>query len=703
MLTKQLNYIIFILLLFVLVLMKDQLHISTNLLSLFSSKNAVERLNIASELGYSKSILVVIPDFDKEAQNKVINISSELKEIKNILHIQHSIEPTDEIELFYKENYSLLANFQNNFLTQDEIRMKIQKLYNSQLNSILYQPINTNDPLGLFKLNNFSNGSLSYRGKYMSLGNFGYLIKIQTDVSASDMVKATSLYEDVQKILGKYQGVESFAPFYYTVENSSEIKKDVKWIVFFSTLLLLLIYYVLLKNMYLLLHTIVALSSSMIFATLVNTLVFDSFHILSLAFGMSITAVSIDYLLHYYFHGFYKNKQKLDKNVLYGYITTTVAFGIFSFIPIPLISQISFFTVVSLSFAYILFTFVFPKLDIKNYTCTNSEVVDKKRVSSKFIFLLSVLLLLYSIMNVSLDNNIRNLDYQNVKLQSLEKLFQDSSSNDLKPVIVKATSKRELMENLHTLNASLTRSYSLATFLMPYSGCVKKKITLNNYDFNRVKKIINNEADTIGFRKNYFDSAYDFASKIPTCDTSNTEIFKPYGLSIYVANGMYHTIAFVDSLQTAKEMSFVEDMDMKNIFVDLAKSMYQNLWLYSLLVISTVFTLVFISVKARFLYAINYIIFPFAVTLSILVSYTELNLMHIFSFIILIAIGIDYGIYMSNTNKEARTMIAIRYSILSTFAAFGVLIFSSILALHSIGVVISLGALVIFILIKVMK
>ncbi|MBC8236595.1 MAG: hypothetical protein H8E76_00015 [Helicobacteraceae bacterium] len=77
--------------------------------------------------------------------------------------------------------------------------------------------------------------------------------------------------------------------------------------------------------------------------------------------------------------------------------------------------------------------------------------------------------------------------------------------------------------------------------------------------------------------------------------------------------------------------------------------------------------------------------------------------MHIFSLIILIAIGIDYGIYMSRTDKPSSTMLAIKYSLLSTFAAFGVLVFSSITALNSIGLVITLGIATIFILIKVMK
>ena len=71
--------------------------------------------------------------------------------------------------------------------------------------------------------------------------------------------------------------------------------------------------------------------------------------------------------------------------------------------------------------------------------------------------------------------------------------------------------------------------------------------------------------------------------------------------------------------------------------------------------------------------------------------------------VILIAIGIDYGIYMSHTQKPSQTIKAVKYSLLSTFAGFGVLIFSSINALHSIGTVITTAMLAIFILIEVMQ
>ena len=69
---------------------------------------------------------------------------------------------------------------------------------------------------------------------------------------------------------------------------------------------------------------------------------------------------------------------------------------------------------------------------------------------------------------------------------------------------------------------------------------------------------------------------------------------------------------------------------------------------------------------------------------------------------VILAIGIDYAIYLSKTN-DVLTQKAITYSLISTFAGFGVLIFSQINALHSMGVIATIGIVSILILMVFVK
>ena len=702
---KYANYFILFILLGAGVLLKERIHVSTNLLSLFASKESVEKLNVANNLGYSKEMLIAVKGFDKESKKKVRELTKKLQTLKGVEFVQSSVIPTDEIQEYYREYYPLLAAFDGSEWTKESVRKKLRSAYDAQSSGVFYSSVNKNDPLALFNLQSVKSSNVSRKGDLITLGEYGYLMRVMTKVSPSQMNEAKALYDDVKSILKEYPSVVAFAPFFYTVENSTQIQADVQWIVALSTIVLLFIYALLIKNLKLLSQTLVALFSSMVFASLLSTTLFTNFNILSLAFGMSLTAVSVDYLLHYHFHNFYATPQRVDKNVLYGFLTTLTAFGVFSFIPIPLIAQISFFSVLSLSFAYALFTFVFPKLEIKKYEepLRGSLPRERKKVPAIAFFALSLGLFAYGAMNFKLDANLRNLDYQNANLQNAEKLFKENSGAKLTPVIVQAASQDELMSELSALRKKLPDAFSLASFVLDKQSCLDKKKELQAYDFERLRELVDEEALAIGFRSGYFENSYRFAEQTPTCQTPNLDIFKTYGLSAYHDKKAYYSIALVRDAKEAQKFAFVESIDVKEMFDKSAREMYENLLLFGSVVLSVIFVLLFFSVKRRFLYALNYVLFPISFVLASLVAFSAVNVMHLFSLIILVAIGIDYGIYMSNSDKPRNTMLAIKYSLLSTFAAFGVLVFSSIVALNSIGLVITLGCAAIFILIKAMK
>ena len=100
-------------------------------------------------------------------------------------------------------------------------------------------------------------------------------------------------------------------------------------------------------------------------------------------------------------------------------------------------------------------------------------------------------------------------------------------------------------------------------------------------------------------------------------------------------------------------------------------------------------------------YALLFLLFPIAMV-GIYAYFTAINILHIFMLFVILAIGIDYAIYLSKKN-DALTKEAISYSLISTFAGFGVLIFSQINALYSMGIVATIGIVSIFILLIFVK
>jgi len=701
---KYANQLILLTLLLIAFILRDSIHFSTNLLSLFASKESIKTINIAGQLGYSKEMLIAVKGFDLRAKYKIIKIAKELRQNPYIERVDTNTLPSEKLQSYYKKYFPILADFNNSTLSASIIKNRLQTIYKNQLENSLYTPVDKYDPLELFKLNIQDNKG-NTKGGMLSLGNYGYMIRATTKVSPSQLQNAKKLYETVKNILEKYPDTVAFAPFFYTVENSTAIEKDVKKILLISTLVLIIVYYLLIKNIRLLFHALITLSSSIIFATIVCTQIFESFSLLSIAFGTSITTISIDYLLHYYFHGFDRLKKSIDKSVLLGFLTTSTAFFVFSFIPIPIISQISTFALISLSFSYTVFTFVFPHLGFKSYKNNDTCRPLKLKIPASVFLIISIALIIYAFINFRFDGNLRHLDYQNQKLTSIENLFKSNLSNQLKPVIVQGKSIEELLGNLHKLHKQIPDTFSIASFAIDKNSCKEKEEILKNYDFKQLNLLINKKAEETGFKADYFKDAYNFTTNLPSCDVKQIDfdIFKEYHLSIVKNGDYYYTFAMVSDLDKATSNQFVKSIDTKAFFNKTLNTMYKEMIFYSFLAIFIIMVLIALSVRKRFVYAINYILFPLSLTLALLVTTTEINVLHLFSMVILIAIGIDYGIYMTHTQKPSQTIKAVKYSLLSTFAGFGVLIFSSINALHSIGTVITTAMLAIFILIEVMQ
>jgi len=368
-----------------------------------------------------------------------------------------------------------------------------------------------------------------------------------------------------------------------------------------------------------------------------------------------------------------------------------------------LISQISFFTALALTFAYLTFTFAFKQLELKEYVHRESVSKSISVVPSSAFIIISIGLLLYAITNIKLDDNIRNLDYQNSDLRAVESIFKESNQKSLTPLIVQAQSEDELIKNLQTLHEISPEAFSLASFVMDSKECELRKKSLASYDFKTLNVTLNTEAKKVGFRDGYFKDAYRFTKNLASCEEVDLKIFESYNLMVSQREDKYYTMAFVEDASRSSSLGFVSTINVKEMFKKVANKMYEDIVIYSLIVISMIIFMLVLSVKQKLFYAINYILFPVSLTLAVLVTFFSINIMHIFAFIILIAIGIDYGIYMSNAKKRTNTELAIKYSLLGTFGAFGVLAFSSITALNSIGLVITVGAGAIFILLKVMR
>jgi len=685
---KHLNLLVFLLLSVVTALSLHNIKISTNFMDALFSKESTEIYQISQKLGSSSDILISTKGFDKEGLDRLYEIKKELLKLRSIHSAKISLSPSIEMKDYLKQNYYLLADFKNKELTQNEIKTKLQKIYTDISTSMFYTPVDTSDPLELFSF-----GSISSE-RYLKLNDHGYILKASTKIKLADANKARELYDQIHSITNKYPNTISFAPFYFLVENSSYIQADATDIITLASILLLVLYFVILRNVKLFFHTVLALSSSAMLAVMVSMMIYDEINIIALVFGISITTISIDYMFHYYFHNeFESNKFIKQKRVFFGFLTTFGVFLIFSFIDIKLFAQLSIFSVISLASAYIIFSVAFGHLNISSVH-VEKKSTQRKSFNPLLISSISVLMLIYSSFFLEFDSDLKSLDYQNTKLKDISQRFNTSLGVDkYQRLLISAATEEELLQKYEQTKQLHPSIKGIGNFIYSKTKCKEKLNTLKNYDFEKLNKEINSIAEEIGF-KNTFTNTYLHVQDI-RCEM---KAFDDMGFKIVKHNDKFYTLALVDK---DDKVSTDENLIRLNMGEILSKNLDE---LKNTLLIFTLISLVFILSslltisKTKILYPLSYILFPVSVVLFTLSFYSSLNIMHMFALVILISIGIDYGIYMLDTKTHSQTTRAIRYAMLSTYAGFGVLILSSVNSLHSIGYVISVGILAIFIL-----
>jgi len=678
---RYINLVIFIVMSLIYFSLSSQVKFSTNFIEIFFSQKSLELFDMAKKFELSNEIYIAKKGFNKKSLQELKQIAKELEQIEEISKVEIDAKVSAEMKSYLRKNYYLLADF--NGTKKPNVLNKLQNIHDKIYNSDFYEPINVYDPLDIFSFN------LASQEKDFKLKNYGYMIKAKTSVNTSNATSARVIYNKVNKLLKNYSDTIAYAPFFFLVENSAYIRGDAQKIMAIATILLLVLYFFILKNYRLFFNTVLAIGSSVLSAILFTSLMFENISILAVVFGVSITTISIDYMFHYYFH----KKFGFEKKVFFGFLTTIGVFVIFSFISIELFSQLAWFSLVSLSVAYVIFTFIFPYLGIE---FEKIKITHTKNSSFKplHVVLISFVLFGYSYENLKFDNDLKNLDYNNEKLLKISKQFGESLQNGkYRGVIIKEDSKELLLEKYEKILEKFPTMLGVGKFILSEKKCQKKIKDFSEFGFINLKKEIGLKAKEVGFKEGTFKNAYkDIGNQM--CDTKLIDEMK---FKIIKDKSSYFTMALIDKKEL-KEDKLFEILDLAKTLSNDTKKMKNILVKFMLISVLFIVGILFFVAGKQVLYPLTYLLFPLSMTLFFISLFGAINIMHIFALVILLAISIDYGIYMYKNDTLSETKMAIKFALLSTFFGFGILIFSKTEAMSSIGLVISVGVCSIFFL-----
>lgn len=669
--------------------------ISSSLLSTLPTSENKELLERSLKMQDGKKLFLAVKGEDKKTLEKLREIESRLLQIQGVQKEQFSQNKKLQE---YKKRYQLyINNIDRKRFHSLDIKQEVEKLYQSIRESFFVVTIDTNDPLKVVEKQqqrvNLKNGRLF-------LKEYGYLSIFSLDQSIDSLEEYEQVYDQVSSIEQEYQDILTFSLIYYFVENSRYIKSDATTIGTIAVILLLVLYFVILRNLPLLVNTLIALASSAVFSITLLGVLYQEVSVFVLVFGISISTIAIDYMFHHYFHQHYKTRKSFNKEVFLGFLTTFGVFFIFSFSGFILIEQITLFAMSSLFFSYLLFSFLFPKIGFQQKKIPIG-FKNLKYLKSKYIFFFSLVMIIASIWNLRFDFDISSLNYDNKKLQEKELFFKQHLLNsDKYTVIVKAQSIEELIQHNRLINSIDTKMKSPLNIFLSEKDFEKRKKELKELGMKELYKKLQIYANEVGFKEGIFKNAYRYELDFPKL---SYEELQSYGIQIEKFKDHYITFIQVskDKYEDVLKYDFTYSVSVKKLFEKSLQKEFDTLIFLGMVSVVFILGVMVLVAKQHSFQAISFLVFPSSLIL-IYSHFIQINILHLFMFFIILAICIDYGIY-SVKNSDNKTQKAILFSALSSFAGFGVLIFSNTQALYSIGSVATLGIIGILILVFFQK
>jgi len=673
--------------------------ISTELQTILPNSEKKELLKEFNKFQNTKKVFLSVEGLDNNSLKKIKELEDEFLKIDG-LTLEKSY--TNENLKRYKQEYKFfIESIDKDALEKLDISKKLEELKSNLINSSFSFFIDNKDPLDIFK-EKTSLKALSLKNNHLSIKDSAYISIFNLEGRVNSISQYESIYDAIEKLSSSDKNIKVFSPIFYFVENSRIIKDDVNKIVIFSTTILLLLYLVILKNLKLLVNTLITLSSSILLSLLVCLFIFDKLSIFVVVFGISISTVAIDYMFHHYMHNYYEEKKGFNRDVFLGMFTTVGAFAILSFVSFDLIKQLCYFSIVSLLFSYIQFAFLYPKINFYQKRFSTNTYNFYSKVKPIYMILLAIVLLLISIDKFYFDLDLKNLDINNVHLKEKEDYFNKKLNLQKNmPVLIKAKSIDKLIEKARVLKNEYPNCYIPISILVDKKDFLNKKILLEKINFEKIKNKLDEKSSELGFKVNYFKEAYVYKVDKPIY---TKDILSDLGIELIKYKDFYLSYANLpkDKIAEFSKYDFVENLSIKTMFEQNLVSIYSELFIYGGISVIFILLMLFFSTKGNFLISLTYLIFP--ISLMALISFfMAFNILHFFMIFVILSISIDFGIYLGSSSLDKNTYTAVLYSLLSTFAGFGILIFSKTNALYSIGLIASIGIVAIAILIIILK
>lgn len=647
--------------------------ISLEVLDLFPQNQKREIIDIYRKFADSKVILVA--QNDANSTKEFNSFLSAVQSLPNVKKITTEVFFNQALQDFLIQNYFWIGDLNRKELSSKEIEKDIlEKFSQDRLNRI--------DPLGIIEIPSF------YRD--LKIGDLPIAI---VEMESSEAIEVDKLYKKFTPLAEAYGIKNYFSPLFVSVENPQFILKEVNLLTAMAGIFFIILYFVILRAPILTFNSIATLIFSNLLAILGLLSLYPQVSIMSLSFGIGISNICIDYMMHHHFLGYYLDqKVKFNASVFYGFITTIVGFLVCLFIPFPLLNQLALYAIINLSVAYICFAFLYQKITFtrpKHYSFISK--LHFPFIPSWIFLLFSFGMGIYGILHTEKELNLSRLDYQNKTFNAQKDFF--ASFNEQKTFLIQAKGIDALIDNARQIAKIDPRSVGFLGILPTQKEISARIKYFKSFAFvekvQRFKEALYQIQKTNPSLARMLRNAY--RSFPPAPATLTFEDLQRLGIEVLKEKQGFFFQGSIDDLSKLSSVRGIDTDQAQDLIESITSSIYAPMMSILVLAFVAMILLLLIISGRNFLDSLGFVIFPISCVLFYLSFVSSLNIMHLFAMLVIVVMGVDYGVYSVKEKNNANIRHAMLFSILTTLCSFGFFLLSKTKALSSFGEVIVIG------------
>ena len=646
---------------------------------------------------------------------------------------------------FFDYRYQLLDHDSRQLLQTQPQQLTQQAL------QALYSPVNQprfgtldQDPLGLFSHwlqsrplpSNISleNGLLMLRSNEKSyviisatLAENAFSLSYQQRV----MPHIEQARQQLTKVFPEIE-ILSSGLLMHAAANAEQAQQEISTIGIGSLLGIILLLLSTFRSLRPLLLALIPIAAGVLAATVCCIWIFGKVHVLTLVFGASLVGVSIDYSLHYLCSRFEQGVkwnpqiglQLILPGITLGLISSTLAYGAIAWGPFPGLQQMALFSVVGLIAAWATVICLFPLFSgglttqppwLYSLYANNSHALIGRRAGIPLL-LVAGLLIGASLTQLQSNDDIRLLQSSPQQILDQDRRVQQLTDTPLSHqfLLIEADNSQQLLEKEQQLGEQLR--------LLTQQGVLTQYQALSQFVPSIQQQQLNHQLQaslytTEGEVQQLFSQigATGLAEQSQQRFLASSE--KQLSLEQWLANpaskpyshlwlGEFDghvasliTFSGVKGVERLQQLATLHDPANGIYFVDSVTDISQVMSHYRQQIswlVAGAYLLVILLLALRYQWQVwRVIVAPLLAGLLTLAILTllgkSISVFNILAQLLVLGIGMDFGIFLRESRNSAAARLAITLSALTTTLSFGLLAFSETMVLHTFGLTLVIG------------